>query len=33
VPFDDRLIAREYLEALQLRQRQRGRSQLDCLLV
>lgn len=32
-PFDDRLIARECLEALQLRQKQRSGTRLDCLLV
>ena len=32
-PFDDRLIARECLEVLQLRQKQRSGTRLDCLLV
>ncbi len=33
VPFDDRLVAREYLEALRLRGKQRSGARLDHLLV
>jgi UDP-N-acetylmuramoyl-L-alanyl-D-glutamate--2,6-diaminopimelate ligase len=33
VPFDDRLVATEHLEALRLRQRHGGSPRLDCILV